>query len=63
MDSLEWHEKLAADPTFKTTVLPAWRPDKAMNLEKPTYLDYIAQIFAGDIDAEGFAKGLAADLQ
>ena len=27
-----------------------------------TYLDYIAQIFAGDIDAEGFAKGLAADL-
>jgi len=28
-----------------------------------TYLDYIAQIFAGDIDAEGFAKGLAADLQ
>ena len=28
-----------------------------------TYLDYIAQLFAGDIDAEGFAKGLAADLQ
>jgi hypothetical protein len=27
-----------------------------------TYLDYIAQIFAGDIDAEGFAKGLAADI-
>ena len=32
VDSLEWHEKLAADPTFKTAVLPAWRPDKAMNL-------------------------------
>ena len=44
VDSLEWHEKLAADPTFKTTVLPAWRPDKAMNLEKPTYLDYIGQL-------------------
>ena len=28
-----------------------------------TYLDFIAQIFAGDIDAEGFAKGLAAELQ
>ena len=28
-----------------------------------TYLDYIAQIFAGDIGAEDFAKGLAADLQ
>lgn len=28
-----------------------------------TYLDYIAQIFAGEITAEQFAKGLAADLQ
>ena len=28
-----------------------------------TYLEYIAQLFAGDIDAEGFAKGLAAELQ
>ena len=28
-----------------------------------TYLDYIAQIFAGDITAEEFAAGLAADLQ
>jgi len=44
VDSLEWHEKLAADKTFPVTVLPAWRPDKAMNLEKDTYLDYIAQL-------------------
>ena len=44
VDSLEWHEKLAADASFKTAVLPAWRPDKAMNLEKDTYLDYIAQL-------------------
>ena len=44
VDNLEWHEKLDADKTFKTTVLPAWRPDKAMNLEKDTYLDYLAQL-------------------
>ena len=44
VDSLEWHEKLAADPSFRTAVLPAWRPDKAMNLEKPTYLDYLKQL-------------------
>ena len=44
VDGLEWHAKLAGDPTFKTAVLPAWRPDKAMNLEKDTYLDYIAQL-------------------
>ena len=46
VDSLEWHEKLAADKSFKTAVLPAWRPDKAMNLEKPTYLDYLKQLEA-----------------
>ena len=33
VDSLEWHKKLAEDDTFEVQVLPAWRPDKAMNLE------------------------------
>ena len=44
IDNLEWHEKLDADKSFKVTVLPAWRPDKAMNLEKDTYLSYLAQL-------------------
>ena len=44
IDSLEWQEKLAADKTFPVTVLPAWRPDKAMNLEKDTFLDYIGKL-------------------
>ena len=44
IDSLEWHEKLDADKSFPVTVLPAWRPDKAMNLEKETYLDYLTQL-------------------
>lgn len=44
VDSLEWHEKIAADETFEVQVLPAWRPDKAMNVEKPTYADYIATL-------------------
>ena len=44
VDTLEWHEKLAADKSFPVTVLPAWRPDKAMNLEKETYLDYLKQL-------------------
>jgi len=43
-DTLEWHEKLAGDKSFPVTVLPAWRPDKAMNLEKATWLEYIAQL-------------------
>ena len=61
VDSLEWHEKIAADETFDVQVLPAWRPDKAMNLEKADYLEYLAKLsevsgvaidsFAGLIEA------------
>ena len=46
IDTLEWHQKLAADDTFHTAVLPAWRPDKAMNLEKADYIDYLARLSA-----------------
>lgn len=42
VDSLEWHEKIAADSTFAVQVLPAWRPDKAMNVEKAAFPEYIA---------------------
>lgn len=41
IDSLEWHAKIAADTTFTTKVLPAWRPDKAMNIEKDTWPEYV----------------------
>ena len=44
VDSLEWHKKIAADDSFEVKVLPAWRPDKAMNIEKPEYLDYMAKL-------------------
>ena len=44
VDTLEWHKKIAEDETFEVKVLPAWRPDKAMNLEKPEYLDYLAKL-------------------
>ena len=41
---MEWHKKIAEDDTFDVAVLPAWRPDKAMNLEKPDYTDYISKL-------------------
>lgn len=44
IDNLEWHKKIAEDPTFDTLVLPAWRPDKAMNLEKDDYLEYLDKL-------------------
>ncbi|MGN0552026.1 MAG: glucuronate isomerase [Oscillospiraceae bacterium] len=43
-DSLEWHKKLAEDSSFDTKVYPAWRPDKAMNIEKPEFTSYIAKL-------------------
>ena len=44
VDSLEWHKKIAKDDSFDVQVLPAWRPDKAMNIEKPTFLEYLAEL-------------------
>lgn len=44
IDSLEWHQKIAADDTFDVQVLPAWRPDKAMNIEKVDYVSYLSKL-------------------
>ncbi len=44
IDALNWHDAIREDKSFDVQVLPAWRPDKAMNLEKPTYLDYISTL-------------------
>lgn len=41
-DTLEYHEKIAADKDFDTKVLPAFRPDKAVNIEKDGFKEYIA---------------------
>lgn len=42
-DSLEYHIKLKKDG-FGTKVLPTFRPDKAVNIDKPTFDEYIAEI-------------------
>lgn len=44
IDSLEYHKKIRDDASFDTQVLPAFRPDKAMNLETDFYLDYLSQL-------------------
>lgn len=44
IDSLEWHKIIAEDDSFDVQVLPAWRPDKAMNIEKPDFAEYIAKL-------------------
>lgn len=44
VDDLKWHKIIKEDESFDVQVLPAWRPDKAMNLEKPDYLDYLGKL-------------------
>lgn len=44
VDSLKWHEKIKADKTFDVQVLPAWRPDKATNIEAAVFTDYIHRL-------------------
>ena len=59
IDSLEYHKQIAEDDTFDVQVLPAWRPDKAMNIEKPDYFDYLAKL----ADVSGVAINTFADLK
>ena len=57
VDSLEWHKKLAEDTTFDVQVLPAWRPDKAMNVEKPTFAAYMDQLSkVSGVEVKDFAS-------
>ncbi len=44
LDNLQWHKKLAKDSTFKTVVAPSFRPDKALNIEKEGWLNYINEL-------------------
>ena len=44
IDDLHWHEAIAADPTCEVKVLPAWRPDKAVNIHKPGFVEYIKKL-------------------
>ncbi|MBR1565208.1 MAG: glucuronate isomerase, partial [Oscillospiraceae bacterium] len=43
-DSLEWHKKIAEDESFGVKVLPSYRPDKALGIEKADYLSYLKRL-------------------
>ena len=44
IDSLEYHKLLAEDGSFDTTVAPSFRPDKALNIDKAGWRDYIIKL-------------------
>lgn len=44
VDTLEYHREIAKDTSFQTKVLPAFRPDEAMAIEKPGFVDYLNKL-------------------
>lgn len=59
IDTLEYHARIAADETFDIRVLPAFRPDRAIDIEKADFPEYIGAL--------GMAAGMeiktAADVK
>lgn len=41
VDDLKWHKKIAEDDSFDVTVLPTFRPDKGIHIEKPTFIPWV----------------------
>ena len=45
IDNLEWHEKLAAED-LGFMVCPSFRPDKAINIQRPDFTEYMEKLAA-----------------
>ena len=44
IDDLRWHKAIAEDASFETKVVPSFRPDKAVNIEKTGFVEYINKL-------------------
>ena len=44
IDDLKWHKLIKEDDSFDVQVLPAWRPDKAVNINKPDFMEYVGKL-------------------
>ncbi len=44
IDDLSWHEKIAQDKTISVVVGPSYRPDKAVNIHKAGWKEYLAKL-------------------
>ena len=59
IDSLEYHKLISEDDTISTIVGPSYRPDKALNIDKPGWSEYIGKLS----EACGFAITDIASLK
>ncbi len=62
VDSLEFHRMIAEDPSFNTTVLPSFRPDKALFFENPSALNTYLDSLSGStgIEIHSYASYISA---
>ena len=62
VDDLRYH-KQTKESGFEVKMIPAWRPDKAMNVEKPEFAAYVKQLAeVADIEIKTF-KDMVDALQ
>ena len=55
VDDLQWHEKIAADATISVKVCPSYRPDRAVNIHKAGWSQYM-QALAASVGKEDLAS-------
>ena len=67
VDDLCYHKLLMADESFPVTVAPSFRPDRALNIDKAGFADYIRRL--GEVSGEdtrtvaGIKRALSARLR
>lgn len=63
IDDLQYHAEIKKDTAFKVKVLPAFRPDKAINIEKEGFQAYIVKLEEASGINTGSLKGLIEALE
>ena len=67
VDSLEYHKLLSQDKSFETIVAPSFRPDKALNVDKAGWLEYINRLSEVSgvkiVDLESLKQALALRIE
>ncbi|MCR4691412.1 MAG: glucuronate isomerase [Lachnospiraceae bacterium] len=59
VDDLAYHRIIKEDPDFSVTVLPAFRPDKAVNIDKAGFVEYLEKL----AKVTGFSIGCLEDVE
>ena len=66
IDDLRWHKIIADDPLFKTVVLPAFRPDRIVDIERGGFVNYLQSLGKSSgveiMDWDDLKKALRARL-